>query len=42
MKGTPTHEAEWQPTRDFIDKDGTLTTAFLEYIKEKNLLPHLR
>lgn len=41
MKGTPQHEAEWQPTRDFVDEDGTLTAAFREYIVEHGLLPHL-
>ncbi len=41
MKGSPTYDAEWQPSRDFIDKDGTITDVFLEYIKKKNILPHL-
>lgn len=39
MKGAPTHEAEWQPTRDFVDKDGTVTDAWHQYIVEKNILP---
>lgn len=30
MKGAPQHEASWQPTRDFVDDDGTLTAAFLD------------
>ena len=41
MKGAPTHDAEWQPSRDFIDKDGTINETFLEYIKSQELLPHL-
>ena len=42
MKGAPSHEAQWQPTRNFVDKDGTMTKAFYEYITKHNLLPHLR
>jgi len=41
MEGTPRHEACWQPTKDFIDSDGTLTKAFHVYIVRKGLLPHL-
>ena len=41
MKGSPQHEAEWQPTRDFIDLDGTLTEAFHSYIVKQNILTHL-
>ena len=41
MKGAPQHEAQWQPTRDFVDADGTLTAAFRDYIVEHNLLVHL-
>ncbi len=41
MKGSPTHDAEWQPSRNFIDKDGTHTDVLLEYIKKKKILPHL-
>lgn len=25
MKESPTHDAEWQPTTDFVDKDGAVT-----------------
>ena len=32
LKGAPRHEAQWQPTRDFVDSDGTLTASFAEYI----------
>ena len=39
MKGSPTHDASWQPTRDFIDRDGTKTGIWLEYIRKKNILP---
>lgn len=35
------HEAEWQPTKDFVDADGSITEAFHEYIVQHNLLPHL-
>lgn len=36
-----THDAEWQPTRDFVDEDGTLTAAFKEYIELNGLLPNM-
>lgn len=39
--GAPLHEAEWQPTRDFIDDDGTMTKAFHDYVKHHILFPHL-
>lgn len=42
--GAPLHEAEWQPTRDFLDDDGTITKAlheYLIYLIEHNLFPHL-
>ena len=38
MKGAPTHDAEWQPTRDFVDKDGTVTDEWQKYIREHNIL----
>jgi len=38
MEGLPEHEAEWQPTRDFIDTDGTMNDKFLSYIKSKNIM----
>lgn len=41
LKGAPEHEAEWQPTRDFVDGDGTLTEAFRTYIVHHGLLKHL-
>lgn len=33
-RGAPLHETEWQPTRDFDDKDGTITEAFRNFITE--------
>ena len=42
LKGKPCHEAVWQPTRDFVDRDGTLTQPFYEYIKRNDLFPELR
>lgn len=39
--GAPLHEAEWKPTNDFLDSDGTMTKAFHNYIVQNNLLPHL-
>lgn len=41
IRDAPLHEAQWQPRRDFIDNDGTITAAFLSYVKDDNLLPHL-
>ncbi len=37
MKGAPRHEASWQPTRDFIDSDGTVTAALYYYVKAHDL-----
>lgn len=42
LQGAPRHEAVWQPTRDFVDRDGTLTNKFYDYIKRHDLLPGLR
>ena len=41
MKGAPRHEAAWQPTGDFVDRDGTVTKVFLDYIVEHGILTHL-
>ena len=41
MKGDPTHDAEWQPTRDFVDPDGTMNEKFYEYIKKNGILKNL-
>ena len=41
LEGAPRHEACWQPTRDFVDNDGTLTEVFFEYIKKHNILSQL-
>lgn len=42
MRGSPQHDAVWQPTADFVDPDGTLTHAFHVCIKKHDLLPHLQ
>lgn len=39
MKGCPTHDAEWQPTSDFVDQDGTVTDVWQRYIRETGILP---
>ena len=41
LETSNTHDAQWQPTRDFVNVDGTLTKAFREYIVDNNLLAHL-
>lgn len=41
LKNSPTHEAQWQPLRDFIDPDGTTTAALHLYLVESNILHHL-
>ena len=38
MKGDPTHDAEWQPSKDFVDNDGTVNEKFLDYIKAHKIL----
>ncbi len=38
MRGSPTHDSEWQPSKDFMDADGTINNAFLEYVKSRNIL----
>ncbi len=35
-KEVPTHDIEWQPSRDFIDTDGTINEEFLNYV-QKNI-----
>jgi hypothetical protein len=37
MKGDPIHDAEWQPTRDFVDTDGTVTETLQTYLDEHGL-----
>jgi len=39
MIGDPTNDATWQPTKDFLDKDGTVTKIWQEYIRKHHLLP---
>lgn len=36
-----THDAEWQPTRDFVDKDSTINDEFYNYSKKENIMKHL-
>jgi hypothetical protein len=37
MKGDPIHDSEWQPARDFVDPDGTMTKALQQYAQDHNL-----
>lgn len=41
IERTQQHDANWQPTRDAIDDDGTITEAFSDYIKQHRWLAHL-
>ncbi len=41
MKGDPTHDAEWQPMRDVVDKDGTINEEFARYIKDNSIQHHV-
>lgn len=41
LTGKAEHDSEFQPTRDFVDKDGTMTAALLEYLNEPELPPEL-
>lgn len=38
MIGELQHDAIWQPTKDFIDSDGTVTRALLDYVTSNNLI----
>lgn len=40
-KDAASHEACWQPLRDFIDPDGTITAALHTYIVAHKILPEL-
>jgi hypothetical protein len=40
LKGTATHDAEWQPTRDIIDPDGTMTKDLRTYLDENQVSLH--
>lgn len=40
-ENSPTHEAQWQPLRDFIIHDRTITAALHSYLVEINILHHL-
>lgn len=37
-QGSLEYDAEWQPTRDFVDTDGTMNDQFISYIKPKNIM----
>lgn len=38
LRGEPDHDATWQPTRDFVDGDRTVTGVWYEYIVHNNIL----
>ena len=38
MRGAPTHDAVWLPTRDFVDADGTVTDVWQNYLRENGIL----
>lgn len=38
-KGLPTHDAVWKPTKDFADRDGTVTDVWHDYIWKRGFLP---
>ena len=40
-KGYPSHDAEWEPSRNFIEKDGTMNQKFYEYIKKNDIMTQL-
>lgn len=35
MNGIPSHVSEWQPKRNFVDKDGKMNDKLYEYIKNE-------
>ena len=37
MKCCLGHDAEWQPTKDFADPNGTMNNNFYNYIKRKEI-----
>ena len=41
MQGSPTHDAEWQPTRDFVDRDRTINEKLSNYIGSHCILQEL-
>ena len=41
MKGDSTHDAEWQPARNFVDQNGAMNEVFYEIIKMNRILEHL-
>lgn len=38
MRGDPSHDVTWQPTKDFVDSDGTVTKVWQDYIRSHNIL----
>ena len=40
-KGYPSHDAEWEPLRNFLGKDGAINTKLYNYIKDHGILRHL-
>ena len=40
MKEEPNHDAEWLSKKSFVDKDGTVTGIWKEYIRREGILPH--
>lgn len=40
-RNAPTHHAAWQPLRDFVDNDGTITEALHIYIVDHQILQNL-
>eukprot|EP00171_Calliarthron_tuberculosum_P005616 IDg5616t1 len=36
-QGQATHEASWEPTKNFVDNDGTVTASLLQYLEATGL-----
>ncbi|PXF42428.1 hypothetical protein BWQ96_07839 [Gracilariopsis chorda] len=39
MEGAPNHDSEWLSKKSFVDKDGTVTGVWQEYIRQAGILP---
>lgn len=37
MLGDPQRNATWQPTRDFVDPEGPVTEALLDYVTKHKI-----
>ena len=37
-KGIPTHDARWQPTKDFVDNNRSINDKFQENVKSEKTL----